>query len=115
MDEIERAEMMAKWAEITKKKNEGLPAQVAQPALRDGRKKGPQHKPSGISQAARELGVSRDQMSRATRIASLSPEAKAAARDHGIETQAAQPCQIKFLLIGVGVPPIDRHAIQLEI
>jgi hypothetical protein len=61
----ERSAHIAEWIRLTEGKiAEGLPAQVAQAVLRDGRKAGPQHQKSGISAAARELGIDRTEAQR---------------------------------------------------
>lgn len=83
---------MARWVEITAQKQDAdakeaaakaeaendVSAQVAQKLSKRGRTEG--RKPGGISQAARELGVPRDQVARAVKIASLAPEAKRLAK-----------------------------------
>lgn len=67
-------------------RGKGLSAQVAQKVDALGRKGA--HRPKGgISQASRDLGLSRDQLTRATKIAGLSPEAKEAAREKGVNTR----------------------------
>jgi len=95
LTEIERAELMARWMDITRQRAEGLSAQVGQKVDSLGRTGA--HRPQGgISQAPRDLGLSRQQLSRATKIAALSPEAKAAARAKGVETQAPPPARWGF-------------------
>lgn len=50
-----------RWIELTEAQaaeaDRGLLSQVAKAVLPDGRKAGPQHMPSGINAAARELGM----------------------------------------------------------
>jgi hypothetical protein len=76
LGEIERAELLARWVEMADRRMKAKPAQVAQVSDKGGRgKKG------GVSQAARDLGLPRDQVARAVKIASLTPEAKAAGRN----------------------------------
>jgi len=41
-------------------------------------------KPGGVSQTARDLGMTRDDVRRAMKVGNLSPEAKEAARKHGL-------------------------------
>jgi hypothetical protein len=82
---MERSEHIAEWVRLTEAKAR-QPAQVAQAVLSDGRKAGPQHQPSGISAASRELGIDRDKARRAIKIASIADEAKAKAKEYGIET-----------------------------
>ncbi len=84
---IQRSEQIAEWIRLMEAKQpERLPGQVAQPVLPDGRKAGPQHQPSGISKAARELPIEgkteeakRSNVRRALAVDSLSQEAKEAA------------------------------------
>jgi ParB/RepB/Spo0J family partition protein len=70
----ERAEEIAEWVRIT---NKG--AQCAQVS------KGGRGNEGGISAASRELGLGRTEVQRAIKIASLTPEAKEAARDAGLD------------------------------
>ncbi len=88
LGEIERAELMARWVEITAAKQEAdareaaakaevndKPAQLGQISRSGGRgKKG------GVSQAARDLGVTRQTIERSVKIAALAPEAKRLAK-----------------------------------
>lgn len=61
--EIERSELMAKWAEITKKKGDVQSAQLA--PIETKREDGCGHrKPGGIRQAARDLEVSASSLRR---------------------------------------------------
>jgi ParB-like chromosome segregation protein Spo0J len=85
---MERSEQIAEWVRLMDEKAR-QPAQVAQAVLTDGRKAGPQHQPSGISAAARDLGIDRDKARRAVKIASITAEAKARAIEYGIDTQTA--------------------------
>lgn len=111
LGEIERAELMARWMEIVGNKATGpLPGQVGPAVNKDGKRKGRQHMPGGINQAARDLGIPATQLKRAARIASLSPEAKAAARVHGIETQAALLEAAKAPTPAAQVEVIERRA-----
>lgn len=73
----ERSEHIAEWAVLCKHK-----AKVSQLATPLG---GQQPKEAGVRKAAHELNLSKDQVSRANKIAAISPEAKAAARDAGID------------------------------
>ena len=71
----ERSDMLAEWVRLTEEKQS---AQLAP--------KGPVgHRPQGgINAAVRELGIDRTQAQRAVKIAAITPEAKAAAREAGI-------------------------------
>lgn len=80
LGEIERAELLARWVEMVDRRPDQS-AQVAQietSKREDGRG---HRKPGGVSKAARDLGLPRDQVARAVKIASLTPEAKAAGRN----------------------------------
>lgn len=69
LTDLERSEHMAEWLRLSAKA-----AQVGHPA---------QPHDKGISAAARELGVSRQQVQRAVKIDAITPEAKAAAKETG--------------------------------
>lgn len=71
---LERDEQVAKWVELNAMKV----SQVATPG-------GEQPNFKGVRAAERELGIKRDDASRAVKVASLSEEAKAAARDVGLD------------------------------
>ena len=71
---LERDEQVAEWVRLT----EGVSAQVAAKP-QGGRPEG------GVRAAARELGVDEDDARRAVKVDSLSPEAKQAARDAGLD------------------------------
>jgi len=94
LGEIERAELMARWVEITAAKHEADAkeaaaeadvqsaqlAQIEKSKRADGRG---HRKAGGIRQAARELGVPRDQVARSVKIAALSPRRRR--QRHGSE------------------------------
>jgi hypothetical protein len=71
-----------------------LLAQVAPAVLSDGRSAGPQHAPSGVRAAARELGIDRDGARRAVKIDSIAPEAKEAARVAGLHDNQSALLQV---------------------
>ena len=71
----ERADHIAEWVSLTAER-EG--AQLAPPGGRQPHSK-------GIKAAVSELGIDRTQAQRAVKIASITPEAKVAARDAGID------------------------------
>lgn len=80
---LQRDEQIARWIELTTVKPEissddAKPAQVAQVSGGRGNK-------GGISEASRELGIERTDATRALRVAALSPEAKAAAKESGLD------------------------------
>jgi ParB-like chromosome segregation protein Spo0J len=74
LTKLERDEQVAEWIRLT----EEASSQVATKP-KDGRPE------SGVRAAARELGVDKDDAHRAVKVASLSDEAKAAAREHGLD------------------------------
>jgi hypothetical protein len=71
---LERSEQITEWVRITDKL-----AQVA-PVSKGGR-----GKEGGINAASRELGVERTEVQRATKIASITPDAKAVAVEVGLD------------------------------
>jgi hypothetical protein len=77
LSKLERDEQISEWIKITertsKSQNESLRA--------DGRG----GRPSGVENAARELGIHRHDAHRAVQVASLSEEAKDAARETGLD------------------------------
>lgn len=75
----QRSDQIAEWIRLTEEKQaQEVSAQVVQKP-QGGRPEG------GRSAAARELGINREQARRAEKIASLSDEAKEAARDAGLD------------------------------
>ena len=71
---MERSQQVARWVELAAKG-----AQLAQPSG------GRQPKEAGISKAAKDLNLERRNVQRAVRIASLTPEAKQAAQERGLD------------------------------
>lgn len=74
----ERAEHIAEWVRLVEDRNKR--GQVAQVSGKGGR-----GKESGASRASRELGIERTEIRRAAKIAALTPAAKKAARDAGLD------------------------------
>jgi hypothetical protein len=72
----QRSDQIAEWVAITNKK-----AQLA-PFSNQGAGRGNK---GGVNAAARELGVGRTDIQRAVKIAAITPEAKDAARDAGLD------------------------------
>jgi ParB-like chromosome segregation protein Spo0J len=72
---LERDTQIGRWAELTAAKvgQVDLPSGGAQPAEK------------GVRKAARELSLERKDVERAVKVASISPEAKQAARDAGLD------------------------------
>jgi ParB family chromosome partitioning protein len=73
---LERDEQVARWIELQEQKR--ISAQSEQKIGR-GRPKG------GVSTAAREIGVEKEDARRAVKVAALSPEAKEVAREVGLD------------------------------
>ena len=85
----ERADQVARWIELVEERQERerreAENQVSQVGTTEiGYQKPPPQKESGVRAAARELGVSKTEAHRAKKIASISDEAKKAARDAGL-------------------------------
>jgi hypothetical protein len=78
---LERSEQVAEWIRLAEEREEVLVQVETKP--QGGRPEG------GIRQAAREIGVERNEAQRAAKIDSLTPEAKAAARDLGLDEMMA--------------------------
>jgi ParB family chromosome partitioning protein len=84
---LDRADHIARWVDLVEERRQIAPApgeadkpgQVAQVS------EGGRGNTGGISAAARELGLERTDVRRAIKVASLTPEAKAAARDAGLD------------------------------
>lgn len=70
---LERSKLVAEWAELT---GESV-------ASCDG--KGGRGKREGVREAARQLGVDKDDVHRSIKVASLSPEAQAVAVEEGLD------------------------------
>jgi ParB-like nuclease domain len=107
LTKLERDEQIALWIELTGEKVQsagvrriepddgqrplskmdlwakGLPTEPNEVQVAPHKKRGQQ--PGGISAAARELGIEETDAKRAVKVASLSDEAKAAAREHGLD------------------------------
>jgi len=73
---LERAELVCEWADLVEARRQD--GQVAHPG-------GRQPKDKGISKTARRLNVSREQIRRSKVIAGISAEAKAKARELGLD------------------------------
>ena len=71
----ERSDQIAEWVRLTTDK----PDQVEQVS------KGGRGKESGVAKASRDLGIDRSEVNRSVRIASITPEAREAARAVGLD------------------------------
>lgn len=97
LTKLERDDNIAEWIKITEK----LSSQVAT--------KGLGHRPEGgINAAARELGVDKDDAHRAVRVASLSEEAKDAARETGLDNNRSA------LLEAAGKPTVAEQVAAIH-
>lgn len=76
LTKLERDEQISRWVELIELKR--VSAQVAPKPL-GGRPE------SGVNAAARDLDIERTDVQRAVKVASLSDEAKEAAREHGLD------------------------------
>jgi hypothetical protein len=87
---LERSEHIAEWVRLTEAK---IPAaQLAPAENKVGYKSPPAQKSGGINAATRELGIDRTEAQRSAKIDSLTAEAKAIARDAGLDNnQSASP------------------------
>ena len=75
LPQMERDRLVAEWCRLVGRENK--PAQVAQVSLGGRGNKG------GESEAARQLGLDRDDVRRAIKVASITPEAQQAAHEVG--------------------------------
>jgi ParB family chromosome partitioning protein len=81
---LERDEHVAEWIILAEKQNLIL-AQSAPKSKTESNPKGAGRHESGVRAASREIGVDRDDASRAKQVAGLSDEAKAVAREAGLD------------------------------
>jgi ParB-like chromosome segregation protein Spo0J len=84
LTKLQRAELLAAWADLVKERDEFQSAQVAPIESRRSDGRGHRHA-SGINQAARELDIDRTEMQRAKKIDGLAPEAKTEATALGLD------------------------------
>ena len=82
LTKLERSEQFAKYANLVKEKHELSAAQLGQ---HPSNVKGASGREGGDSATARDLGLSRQQLQRAAKIAAIDPEAKAAAKKAGLD------------------------------
>jgi ParB family chromosome partitioning protein len=80
---LQRDEQVARWIELTAVK-EDLPDSESKP-VQPAQVSGGRGNKGGLSDAARELGIERTDAHRAIKVAALSPEAKAAAVETGLD------------------------------
>jgi ParB family chromosome partitioning protein len=80
LSELGRSEQIAEWLRLSAEDVDDKPVQVAQVSAAAGGR----GNRGGLSEAAREIGVTREAARRAQTIAALPAEAKAAAKDLGL-------------------------------
>lgn len=78
LSELDRSVMMARWVQLTMMNLNST--QVVSKSKSPDNPKGAGRPPSGIREAAKALGIGREDARRAVKIASLSPEAKKLAK-----------------------------------
>lgn len=98
LSQLDRDRLVNEWCELI---GQEVSAQVAQKP-QGGRPQG------GDSEAARQLGLDRDDVRRARKVASLSPEAQDAARRVGLEDN-------RSALLEAAAKPVDEQAAYLEL
>jgi ParB family chromosome partitioning protein len=79
---LQRSEQITEYAKLAKERREQGPAQVGQHI---SNVKGASGREGGDSAAARDLGLTRQGLQRAGKIANIAPEAKAAAKKAGLD------------------------------
>jgi ParB-like chromosome segregation protein Spo0J len=98
---LERSEQIVEWSKLIKEKQErDKPAQAAQVSGGRGNK-------GGAAQAARDLDIDRDAIRRAEKIAKITPEAKQAAIDSGMDKNQSA-------LLKVADAPPEAQAAKVE-
>lgn len=80
---LERAELEARWIEVVGEKV--ISSQVETKSKSNNNPKGAGRKSGGINKAASDLGKPRSSLHKSVKIASLSPDAKEAAKQHGLD------------------------------
>jgi ParB/RepB/Spo0J family partition protein len=85
----ERREHIVEWIRLTEERRKVIPAQLAPKSKSESNPKGAGRPESGINAAVRELGIDRTEAQRAVKIASITPEAREAAKAAGLNSQAA--------------------------
>jgi ParB-like chromosome segregation protein Spo0J len=112
IDAIERAELVARWAEIVGRRHE-KPRQDGAVSKR-GRSEG-RGNIGGTRQTARDLGVPEQTVRRSKSIAGLAPEAKKAAREAGLAgNQAALLSAAKAKTPEAQVAAIEQHDTETQ-
>jgi ParB/RepB/Spo0J family partition protein len=97
----ERSDQIVEWAELVEQKKKLISVQVAQKKPKRGRPNG------GEVQTARELNLTREAVRRAKKIASISREAKEAAKEAGIDDNQSR-------LLAVASEPQDKQVAKVR-
>ncbi len=77
----ERSNHVAEWIRLTEAKAAEISGQVGPKLKTENNPKGAGRAEGGINAAARELGIDRKEAQRALKVASITPEAREAARE----------------------------------
>jgi len=103
LSKLERDDNIAEWIRITERQS----SQVA--TNESKRSDGRGHRAeSGVNAAARELGVDKDDAHRAVKVASLSDEAKDAAREHHLDNNRSA------LLAAASKPTVAEQVAEIH-
>jgi ParB/RepB/Spo0J family partition protein len=98
----ERADHVAEWVKLTGEKM----AQVA-PFLENAKVGAGRGNEGGLRAAVRDLGIERTEAQRSLKIASMEPEAKEAARQHGLDDNQSA-------LLAVAKAPPDQQVAKVQ-
>ena len=106
LSELERSEQVADWLKLAAEDADDKPVQVAQiSSSRGGRSNR-----GGLSEAAREIGITREAARRAQKVAALLVEARIAAEDLGLADN--QSALVKAAKSPDPVASLRQHAIR---
>lgn len=103
----QRAEQITEWTKLTKEKRE----REREVFLRQhGAKQDAGRPEGGARMAARELGVTEQEVRRAEKIAAIAPEAKAAAREAGLDDNQRRLLEVAALPVSEQVAAVHALA-----
>lgn len=103
---LERDEHVSEWIRLAEKKAKGVSSQVETKLSKRGRD-GEGRAEGGVRAAARELNIDKSDANRAVRIASLSNEAKEAAKEVGLDDN-------RSALLDAALKPEDQQAERIR-
>jgi ParB-like nuclease domain len=103
----ERSDQIARWVELIEQKNK--PAQLGRVSPKGGR-----GQEGGDSQASRDLGISRQKVQRAKKIASIDPAAKVAAKEAGLDDHQSALLQLADVPAEEQVEWVDAAKLHAE-